>query len=95
MRSVREQCVLFVLCSVILEVVPEQPRYKMIMFGLRTKPAPFLIVDNKVGTGRECGICGVVVSSSLQIVIWSLTMNVALGQTVICSLSPVQPGEKL
>ena len=47
MRSVSEHCALFVLCSIILEVVPEQPRYKMIMFGLRTKPAPFLIVDNK------------------------------------------------
>ena len=56
MRSVREQCVLFVLCFVILEVVPEQPRYKMIMLGLQTKPAPFLTLLT-TGQGWECAGC--------------------------------------
>ena len=85
MRSVREQCVLFVLCFVILEVVPEQPRYKMIMFGLRTKPAPFLIVDKNAGLGMRDGMCHCVIILTNNDM--ESNHECSAGQTVICSLS--------
>ena len=57
----------------------------MIMFGLRTKPAPFLIVDKKAGLRMRDGMCHCVIILTNNDM--ESNHECSSGQIVICSLS--------